>query len=236
MFEDTQHTSIDHAIDFTSCGAPRAAKIKTVKRVAEAKLPTEFGEFRLVGYISLTSDEEFVVLARGRLDAETPTLVRIHSQCMTGDVFGSTKCDCGQQLHSAMKLIAKEGHGVIVYQQQEGRGIGIINKIRAYALQDKGADTIEANERLGLAADLRSYDQCAEIFRDLGLRRVRMISNNPEKMNAVKNAGLEIVERISPKIKLYHSLTRYLKTKREEMGHLIDLPEEFYERKTSCGS
>jgi len=236
MFEDTQHTSIDDAIDFRSYGASRATKIKTVKRVAEAALPTEFGEFRLIGYISLTSDEEFVVLACGPLDAETPTLVRIHSQCMTGDVFGSTKCDCGQQLHSAMKLIAKEGRGVIVYQQQEGRGIGIINKIRAYALQDKGADTIEANERLGLATDLRSYDQCAEIFRDLGLRRVRMISNNPEKMNAVKNAGLEIVERISPKIKLYRSLTRYLKTKREGMGHLIDLPEEFYEQKTSCGS
>jgi 3,4-dihydroxy 2-butanone 4-phosphate synthase/GTP cyclohydrolase II len=235
MFEDTQHTLADYATDFRSYYAP-AVTNKTVSRIAEAKLPTEFGEFRVIGYRSLTSDEEFVVLARGRLDAETPTLVRIHSQCMTGDVFSSTKCDCGQQLRFAMKLVSKEDRGVIIYQQQEGRGIGIINKIRAYALQDNGADTIQANERLGLAADLRSYEQCAEIFLDLGLRRVRMISNNPEKINALKNAGLEIVERISPKIKLYRSLTRYLKTKREEMGHLIDLPEEFYERKTSCGS
>lgn len=229
FFGDTQYSSSDEAADFST-------PLKTVERVADAKLPTEFGEFRIIGYRSLTSDEEFVVLARGRLDAESPTLVRIHSQCMTGDVFGSTKCDCGQQLRFAMKLIAKDGRGVIVYQQQEGRGIGIINKIRAYALQDKGADTIEANERLGLAADLRSYKQCAEIFCDLGLRRVRVISNNPEKIAAIRNAGLEIVERISPKIKLYRSLTRYLKTKREEMGHLIDLPEEFYERKTNCGS
>jgi 3,4-dihydroxy 2-butanone 4-phosphate synthase/GTP cyclohydrolase II len=236
FFDDTQYSSNGEVADFQSHHLLPLFSIKSVKRVAEAKLPTEFGDFRIIGYRSLTSDEEFIVLVRGVLDAEIPTLVRIHSQCMTGDVFGSTKCDCGQQLRSAMKLIAKEDRGVIVYQQQEGRGIGIMNKIRAYALQDKGADTIEANERLGLAADLRSYEQCAEIFRDLGLQRVRVISNNPEKIAAIRNAGLEIVERISPKIKLYHSLIRYLKTKREEMGHLIDLPEEFYERKTSCGS
>ena len=230
FFEDTQYSSPSEIVDFQPLHNPVFATSNTVERIAEAKLPTDFGEFRLIGYRSLTSAEEFVVLARGKFDAETPTLVRIHSQCLTGDVFGSTKCDCGQQLRSAMKLIAKEGRGVIVYQQQEGRGIGIINKIRAYALQDKGADTIEANERLGLAPDLRRYEQCAEILRHLGLRRVRVISNNPEKIAAIRNAGLEIVERISPKIKFHRSLARYLRTKREEMGHLIDLPEEMYER------
>ena len=203
---------------------------KTVERLAEAHLPTEFGEFKVIGFRSLTSGEEFVVLTRGVLDGETPTLARIHSQCLTGDVFGSTKCDCGQQLRAAMRLIAEENRGVIVYQQQEGRGIGIINKIRAYALQDEGADTIEANERLGLAVDLRRYEQCAEILLDLGLHRIRLISNNPEKINALKKCGLEIVARVPLRVRLYRSLERYLKTKREQMGHLINLPEDFCEK------
>ena len=201
---------------------------KTIEIAAEAKLPTEFGEFRLIGYRSLISDEEFIVLAQGNFDRLSPTLVRIHSQCLTGDVFGSTKCDCGQQLRAAMKLIAQENRGAIVYQQQEGRGIGILNKIRAYSLQDAGADTIEANERLGLAVDLRCYEQCAEILRDLGLHRVRVISNNPDKIRAIRNCGLEVVERVSPRIKPYRSLLRYLTTKRERLGHLITLPEELH--------
>jgi 3,4-dihydroxy 2-butanone 4-phosphate synthase/GTP cyclohydrolase II len=209
---------------------------RSVELVAEARLPTESGEFRIIGYRSLISDEEFVVLARGDLRAERPTLVRVHSQCLTGDVFGSMKCDCGQQLQGAMKLIAEENCGAIVYQQQEGRGIGIINKIRAYALQDAGADTIEANERLGLEVDLRRYEQCAEILRDLGLRRVRLMSNNPEKIRALKNCGLEMVERVPLSVKFHSSLARYLKTKRARMGHLINLPEEFYERARSFGN
>lgn len=208
--------------DYSSCVSNESER--TVERVAEAQLPTELGEFRLIGYRSLTSEEEFVVIAKGQLRPDRSTLARIHSQCMTGDVFGSTKCDCGQQLREAMKLIAKEHCGAIVYQQQEGRGIGIINKIRAYALQDGGADTIEANERLGFGIDLRRYDQCAEILRDLGLRRIRFMSNNPEKIRALKNFGLEVVERIPLSIKLHKSLARYLRTKRTRMGHLITLP------------
>jgi len=211
------------------------ASSRSVEKVAEAKLPTDLGEFRLIGYRSLNSNEEFVVLARGEIDADRPTLARIHSQCLTGDVFGSTKCDCGQQLRSAMKLIAADGQGAIVYQQQEGRGIGIINKIRAYALQDNGADTIEANERLGLAVGLRRYEQCAEILSDLGFRRVRLISNNPEKIEALKQCGLEVVERVPLEIKLYRSLIRYLSTKRKQMGHLIKLPEDEYERTAERG-
>jgi 3,4-dihydroxy 2-butanone 4-phosphate synthase/GTP cyclohydrolase II len=202
----------------------------SVERIAEANLPTDFGEFRILGYRSVASGEEFIVLARGRLSAERPTLARIHSQCLTGDVFSSTKCDCGQQLRAALKLIAKENSGAIVYQQQEGRGIGIINKIRAYALQDAGADTIEANERLGLEVDLRRYEQCAEILRDLGLRRVRLMSNNPEKILALKTCGLEVVERVPLPVRFHPGLVRYLKTKREQMGHLINLPEDFLKR------
>jgi 3,4-dihydroxy 2-butanone 4-phosphate synthase / GTP cyclohydrolase II len=213
----------------------QAAERKTVERVAEARLPTEMGEFRLIGYRSLDSNEEFVVLARGVFRPEHPALVRIHSQCLTGDVFGSIKCDCGQQLKNAMKLIAAENCGAIIYQQQEGRGIGILNKIRAYALQDAGADTVEANQRLGLPVDMRRYEQCAEILVDLGLRRIRLISNNPDKIEAVKGCGLEVVERVPLDIKFHRNFARYLKTKREKMGHLINGSEERYERTRSCG-
>ena len=196
---------------------------RTVERVAEARLPTDYGEFRLIGYSSLNSSEEFVVLARGDLRQDQATLVRIHSQCLTGDVFGSIKCDCGQQLRAALELIARAGCGAIVYQQQEGRGIGIINKIRAYALQDEGADTIEANERLGLGVDLRCYEQCAEILRDLGLHRVRLISNNPAKMRALKRMGLKVTERVSLRIPPTAAAKDYLRTKKERMGHLLEL-------------
>ena len=193
---------------------------KTVERVAEARLPTETGEFRIIGVRSLISAEDYVVLVKGELSADKPSPVRIHSQCMTGDVFGSIKCDCGRQLNAAMKLIEQEGHGAIVYQQQEGRGIGIINKIRAYALQDEGADTIEANERLGFAADMRCYEQCAEILLQLGLRAVRVMSDNPAKIRALRQAGLKVVERIRLEVEPHDFFAGYLKTKKEKMGHL----------------
>src|SRR6267143_1409351 len=176
---------------------PNSPQNLSVERVAEAKLPTEWGDFQIAGYRSLTSAEEFVVLYKGEMRPDVSTLVRIHSQCLTGDVFGSKKCDCGEQLHRTMQMIDEEGRGAIVYQQQEGRGIGIINKIRAYALQDEGADTVEANERLGFEVDLRCYEQCAEILRDLGLDSVRLMSNNPKKMRALEGMGFQVVERVS---------------------------------------
>ena len=203
--------------------ANRHIACSTVERVAEARLPTEMGEFRIIGFRSLVSAEEFVALVKGELKGEQSTLVRIHSQCMTGDVFGSLKCDCGRQLNAAMKLIAEEGRGAIVYQQQEGRGIGIINKIRAYALQDKGADTIEANEQLGFAADMRSYEQCAEILLELGLRSVRMMSDNPAKIRALRQAGLRVAERVRLDVEPHDFFAGYLKTKKEKMGHFVSV-------------
>jgi len=195
----------------------------SVERVAIADLPTEWGDFKIAGYRSLTSEEEFVVLFKGEMRPEVPTLVRIHSQCLTGDVFGSTKCDCGLQLHRTMEMIQAEGRGAIVYQQQEGRGIGILNKIRAYALQDEGADTVEANERLGLAVDSREYRQCAEVLFDLGLCKVRVISNNPGKLRALEESGMEIVERVSIEVQSSETAAKYLRTKKDKLGHLLDL-------------
>lgn len=202
------------------CRAPRKNSA-AVERVAEARLPTAIGEFRIIGFRSLASGEEYVALVKGELGSDKPTLVRIHSQCMTGDVFGSVRCDCGRQLRAAMGMIEREGRGALLYQQQEGRGIGIINKIRAYNLQDAGADTLEANLLLGFDADLRSYKECAEILMDLGLRRVRVISNNPQKLREIEESGLEIVERVRLKIEPHVSSIKYLKTKKERMGHLI---------------
>ncbi len=196
-------------------------KALTVERIASAELPTTRGDFRIAGYRSLTSDEEFVVIYKGEMTGDVATLVRIHSQCLTGDVFGSIKCDCGPQLHRTMEMINAEGRGAIVYQQQEGRGIGIINKIRAYALQDEGADTIEANELLGFEADARDYQQCAEILFDMGLCKVRVISNNPDKLRALEAAGLNVVERIPIEVTSGQNAAQYLRTKKEKMGHYL---------------
>lgn len=202
----------------TLCETPVAL---SVERVAVANLPTEFGDFSIAGYRSLTSDEEFVVLLKGDLRLDTPTLVRIHSQCLTGDVFHSLKCDCGRQLKRTMEMMQGEGRGVIIYQMQEGRGIGIINKIRAYELQDKGADTVEANERLGFDVDLRNYRQCAEILFDLGLCQIKVISNNPLKIEALREAGLT-VERVPLEVEATEQAAEYMRTKKEKMGHLLN--------------
>lgn len=197
--------------------------IPSVVREADAKLPTKYGEFRIAGYRSLTSKEEFVVVYKGDLRTDHPVAVRIHSQCLTGDVFHSSKCDCGEQLGLAMQTIAKEGRGAVVYQHQEGRGIGIINKIRAYSLQDEGADTIEANVQLGLEIDARRYEQCVEILRDLGLTRVKALTNNPDKIRAMRDGGLDIVERIAIELPPSKDTQKYLSVKRFQMGHLLNL-------------
>lgn len=202
--------------------SPCAPGALSVERVSAARLPTDFGDFRIAGYRSLTTGEEFVALFKGELRTDAPALVRIHSQCLTGDVFASRKCDCGPQLHRAMEMIEAEGRGAIVYQLQEGRGIGIINKIRAYALQDEGADTVEANERLGLAVDLREYRQCAEILFDLGLCRVRAMSNNPLKLRALEEAGLKVIERVALEVEPHDAAVHYLRTKKQKLGHLFD--------------
>jgi 3,4-dihydroxy 2-butanone 4-phosphate synthase/GTP cyclohydrolase II len=192
-----------------------------VDRLAEAVLPTEFGLFKIIGFRGRETGEDFVALVKGELSPDRTSLVRIHSQCLTGDVFHSIKCDCGPQLNYALRKIEEEGHGVIIYQQQEGRGIGIINKIRAYALQDAGQDTVEANLSLGLEVDLRSYECCAEIFKQLGLRKVRLMSNNPDKIAAIKASGLEVVERVSIEVQARDTFVNYLKTKKEKMGHIL---------------
>jgi len=194
----------------------------SVEKIATANLPTQIGEFKIAGYRSQTSNEEFVVLYKGKMQKDFPTLVRIHSQCLTGDVFGSIKCDCGLQLTKAMELIEEAGRGAIVYQQQEGRGIGIINKIRAYALQDDGADTVEANEELGFVVDAREYQQCAEILFDLGLCQLRVLSNNPNKIKALEKAGLKIVERVPIEVEAQEPAAHYLKTKKEKLGHFLN--------------
>lgn len=213
ILESTRNATTNHYLGL----------IPSVVIAADARLPTKYGDFRIAGYRSLTSDEEFVVVYKGKLRTTDAVPVRIHSQCMTGDVFHSAKCDCGEQLQFAMETIAKESRGVVVYQQQEGRGIGIINKIRAYALQDEGADTIEANVRLGLDVDARRYEQCVEILRDLGLTRVKALTNNPDKIQALRNGGIEVAERVAIEFEPSKDTQKYLSVKKFQMGHLLSL-------------
>jgi GTP cyclohydrolase II len=194
-------------------------------KVAEADFPTRFGQFRIYGFEGRYADrqEEAVVLEMGDLeDGSRAPLVRIHSQCLTGDVFHSLRCDCRAQLELALNMIAGEGRGLLIYEHQEGRGIGLLNKLRAYELQDNGADTVEANEQLGFESDLRNYELPGEILRYFGLKNVRLLSNNPEKVRAVEGAGIQVEERVPCIVPALVSTEAYLRTKKEKMGHLLE--------------
>jgi len=192
-----------------------------VNREVEVRLPTEFGEFKMIGYTNRVDQAEHVALVMGKPRAETPCLVRVHSECLTGDVFTSRRCDCGSQLHAAMRQVADAGEGVILYLRQEGRGIGLLNKLKAYKLQDAGHDTVEANEKLGFKSDLRDYGIGAQILRDLGLRKLHLLTNNPKKIIALDGYGLEVVERIQLEVSPHKDNIAYLQTKRDKMGHMI---------------
>ncbi|MBL8114501.1 MAG: bifunctional 3,4-dihydroxy-2-butanone-4-phosphate synthase/GTP cyclohydrolase II [Acidobacteria bacterium] len=196
---------------------------RLVHRVAAPKLPTRFGEFRVVGFRSDVTNEEHLALTMGDISPEEPTLVRVHSSCLTGDVFGSMRCDCGTQLEMAMAVIAHEGKGVLLYLLQEGRGIGLFNKLRAYELQEQGLDTVAANEKLGFKPDVRDYGIGCQILRDLGVRKMRLMTNNPSKYVALDGFGLEIVERVPLEVPPTDDTRGYLTTKKAKMGHLLKL-------------
>jgi GTP cyclohydrolase II len=199
-----------------------------VRKVAEADFPTRFGLFRIFGFAGEYDGrtEEAVVLKMGEISGPgllDPPLVRIHSQCLTGDVFHSLRCDCRAQLELSLNRIGEEGRGLLIYEHQEGRGIGLLNKLRAYELQDQGADTVEANERLGFESDLRNYELPGEILRYFGLQSVRLLSNNPEKIAALERAGINVAERVPCVVAVIESTEAYLRTKQEKMGHFLDL-------------
>ena len=204
----------------------RKANETFVKRAAETKLPTKFGEFKLVAYDNTLDDKCHVALVKGDVDKLDSVLVRVHSECLTGDVFGSLRCDCGDQLAIALERINKEGAGVLLYMRQEGRGIGLANKVRAYALQDEGKDTVEANELLGFAPDLRDYGIGAQILADLGLNKIRLLTNNPRKRIGLEGYGLNIVERVPLEIKANKFNKRYLSVKKSKLGHMLKQNEE----------
>jgi GTP cyclohydrolase II len=195
-----------------------------ITKAAEADFPTQFGLFRIHGFEADAAGrkEEAVALEMGDVAADPAPLMRIHSQCLTGDVFHSLRCDCGAQLELALESIAREGRGVLLYEHQEGRGIGLLNKLRAYELQDAGADTVEANEQLGFEADLRGYEFMGAILRFMGLREVRLMSNNPEKIQALERAGVHVTERVPCIAEPQESTEDYLRTKKEKLGHLLD--------------
>ncbi|MBU2635751.1 MAG: GTP cyclohydrolase II, partial [Bacteroidetes bacterium] len=199
----------------------RLSSEKLVQRVGRAHLPTVYGDFEIYLYRSETDNKNHIALVKGNILHDKPALVRVHSECLTGDVFGSLRCDCNDQLIAAMKKVEENGSGIVLYMRQEGRGIGLSNKIQAYNLQDGGLDTVEANEKLGFRADLRDYGIGAQILLDLGVRKMRLMTNNPKKIVGLEGYGLEIVERIPLEIKPHQHNEKYLKAKRDKLGHLI---------------
>ena len=223
-----QEFSATHRIKVVSVAdiiAYRREHEKLIERVAEARVPTRHGEFTAVSYRSIVDKDEHVALVKGTIIPNEPTLVRVHSECLTGDVFDSIRCDCGDQMALALQTIEKEGKGVFLYMRQEGRGIGLHNKLKAYALQDRGLDTVEANLHLGFAPDLRHYGVGAQILVDLGVKKMRLLTNNPKKVVGLDSFGLELVERVPIITPINEENWRYMETKRTKMGHLLDIDE-----------
>ncbi|MBU3811112.1 MAG: bifunctional 3,4-dihydroxy-2-butanone-4-phosphate synthase/GTP cyclohydrolase II [Candidatus Niameybacter stercoravium] len=202
--------------------AYRKQKEKLVEKVVEINMPTKYGDFKMYGFINQLNGEHHVALVKGEINEVSPILTRIHSECLTGDALGSRRCDCGEQYDAAMKKIAEEGSGILLYMRQEGRGIGLINKLKAYALQDQGYDTVEANVMLGFPADMRDYSVSAQILTMLGVKKLRLMTNNPRKINGLENHGLQVVERVPIQMNHNEKNAFYLKTKKEKLGHLLD--------------
>src|SRR5437867_8842096 len=205
----------------TQRGRSSKTKNVTVRKIAQAELPTSYGRFTIFGFQGHGKNEEAVALVRGNLSRKTAPLVRVHSQCLTGDVLKSLRCDCRSQLELSLKKIGQAQAGILLYLPQEGRGIGLMNKLRAYQLQDGGMDTVEANEKLGFAADAREYDFSAQVLKKLGARRIRLLSNNPEKVRQLEKAGIQVVERVPCQPRVSMISRAYLKTKKRKMGHLL---------------
>jgi 3,4-dihydroxy 2-butanone 4-phosphate synthase / GTP cyclohydrolase II len=201
----------------------RTKKDNLVNREVEVSLPTEFGEFKALGYSNVVDGKEHFALVKGEINPDVPTLVRVHSECLTGDIFGSYRCDCGPQLHAALNQISEEGTGVLLYMRQEGRGIGLLNKLKAYKLQEEGYDTVDANEKLGFGADLREYGIGAQILKDLGIKKMKLLTNNPRKIKGLKGYDLEVVERVPLQMEVRNENADYIKTKHDKLGHLFHL-------------
>lgn len=201
----------------------RQKEERLINREVEVTLPTEYGEFKMIAYTNALDDKEHIALVKGDISKDTPTLVRVHSECLTGDLFGSKRCDCGPQLHQALRQIEEAGEGALLYMRQEGRGIGLLNKLKAYELQENGFDTVEANLELGFAADLRDYGIGAQMLKDLGIGKIKLLTNNPRKIKGLEGYGLEVVERIPIIIEPNECNSTYLCTKKEKLGHLLNI-------------